>query len=134
MGIIESGTPLPPGGYSTFPRPAEPFRSDRALASVWRSAVADGAGLPAQCVHLEHLIRRTSAAILGESCGVPRLRLYLCSCFVLLARFLLGDGFCSPLEVFFTELELRHRYFLIQRGAFLGFEDYGGPFVQDSPL
>ena len=89
--------------------------------------MADGACLPAQRVHFELLILRTSPAILDEARGMPRLRLDLRSCLVLLARFPLWDGFRGSLEVFFTEFELGHSCLLIHRGAFLGFEDYGGP-------
>ncbi len=90
--------------------------SDWALASIWSGAVADSAGLPAQRVHLEQLIPRASSAILEESRCVPRLRLDFCGRLVLLGRVLLGDRFRSPLEVFFAELELRHRpHYLLHR-------------------
>lgn len=56
---------------------------------------------------------------------MPRLRLDLCRCLVLLTRLFLGNRFRSPLEVLFAELELRHRLATLGSRV-LGFEDYGG--------
>ena len=53
------------------------------------------------------------------------LRLDLFPCLVLLARLLFRNGFRSPLEVLFTELEFWHAVLTIH-AAPLGFEHYVG--------
>ena len=53
------------------------------------------------------------------------LRLDLCRRLVFLARLLFRNGFRSPLEVLFTELEFRHAVLTIHTAP-LGFEHYVG--------
>ena len=117
----------PGGGATKQSRLQERNRSEWALASIRRGAVADGARLPAQSVNLEFLVLRAGPTILNEPRRVSWLRLDLRRRLIFLTRLLFRNGFRSSLEVFFAELEFRHNPYPCSRKSVLVLEECGGP-------